>query len=154
MAVLININQDKRRNSNHLWYGRAWHPQIIDTRGLAQRIQANVSVKESDVYAVLIELAEVLGYEIGNGNKCLLDRFGYFYASVRSTGALTKKDWTITDNIKDCKVRFQQSYTRSPENAAQGKSSGLSSRALSDGFKFKVVDLAETETEDGDDDGE
>lgn len=145
MSVLINIYQDKRKTSNNLWYGRAWHPQILDTRALAKRIQANVSVKESDVYAVLIELAEVLSYEISNGNKCLLDRFGYFYASVTSSGAATKKDWTITENLKDCRVRFTQSYTRSAENAATGKTSGLHSRALSEGFSYKVVDLAETE---------
>ena len=143
MAVFVVIRQDKRKQSNNLWYGRTFNPNIIDTHGLAQRIQANVSVKESDVYAVLIELAEVMTYELANSNKIHLDRFGYFYPSVTSSGALTKKDWSIKDNLKDCKVKFSPEYTKSAENAAEGKASGLSGRALSNGFQYRVLDLAE-----------
>ena len=84
MAVFIAVRQDKRKQSNNLWYGRAWHPGVLDTRQLSKRIEANVSVKESDVYAVLIELANVMTYEIQNGNKCKLDRFGYFYPAEHS----------------------------------------------------------------------
>ena len=147
MAVFVVIRQDKRKTSNNLWYGRTFNPNIIDTHGLAQRIQQNVSVKESDVYAVLIELAEVMTYELSNSNKIHLDRFGYFYPSVRSTGAATKKDWTIAENLKDCKVKFSPEYTKSAENAAPGKASGLSSRALSNGFQYRVLDIAEPVTE-------
>jgi len=79
MAVIVDVYQDKRKTGNNLWYGRAWHPGILDdTRALAKRIEQNVSVKESDVYAVLIELANVMTYEIQNGNKCKLDRFDNF----------------------------------------------------------------------------
>jgi len=78
MAVIVDVYQDKRKTSNNLWYGRAWHPGVLDTRALAKRIEKNVSVKESDVYAVLIELANVMTYEIQNGNKCKLDRFDNF----------------------------------------------------------------------------
>ena len=73
MAILINVLQDKRRNSNHLWYGRAVQPHTIDTAALAHRIQANVSVKEADVMSVLIELADVLVEEcvvcLGNAQR-------------------------------------------------------------------------------------
>ena len=41
MAVFIAVRQDKRKQSNNLWYGRTYNPNIIDTHGLAQRIQAN-----------------------------------------------------------------------------------------------------------------
>ena len=145
MAVFIAVRQDKRKQSNNLWYGRTYNPNIIDTHGLAQRIQANVSVKESDVYAVLIELAEVMTYEIANSNKIHLDRFGYFYPAVRSTGALTKDDFSVSENIKKGSVKFTPEYTKSADMAAEGKASGLSSRALSGaGFTYKVLNLAET----------
>ena len=101
MAVIVDVYQDKRKTGNNLWYGRAWHPGILDTRALAKRIEQNVSVKESDVYAVLIELAEVMTYEIANGNKCHLDRFGYFGVTLRTTGALTEKDFSIKEHIKN-----------------------------------------------------
>ena len=137
MSVLINIYQDKRKTSHNLWYGRAWHPQILDTRALAKRIQANVSVKESDVYAVLIELAQVMTYELQNGNKCHLDRFGYFGVSLRSTGAATEKDFSIKDNIKNAKCIFTPEYTKTT-NAVTGKSQ-LSSRALGSKGDFDFV---------------
>ncbi len=146
MAVIIDVRQDKRRNSNHLWYGHVWHPTILDTRALAHRIQANVSVKESDVYAVLIELAEVMTYELANSNKILLDRFGYFYPSLRSSGSLAQAEWNVAENVKDCKIRFTQSFTRSVENAATGKASGLSSRALADGFDYVLKNPVKTES--------
>jgi predicted histone-like DNA-binding protein len=144
MAVFLAVRQDKRKTSNNLWYGRTYCPNIIDTHELAKRIEANVSVKESDVYAVLIEMADVMAYEIANSNKIHLERLGYFYPSVRSTGSGTKDDWSIAENIKSGRVRFTPEYTRSAEMASTGKASGLSSRAISGvGFDYKVVDLAE-----------
>ena len=133
MAVIVDVYQDKRKTGNNLWYGRVWHPQILDTRALAKRVEQNVSVKESDVFAVLIELANVLTYEMQNGSKCSLDRFGYFYPQLRSSGSLTEADYSIKDNVKDCKIKFTPFFTRDKKNAAEGKTSGLSSRALDQG---------------------
>ena len=153
MSVFVAVRQDKRKNSNKLWYGRSYCPNIIDTHELAKRIEANVSVKESDVYAVLIEMADVMAYEIAHSSKIHLERLGYFYPAVRSSGALTKEEWTVADNIKSGRVRFTPEYTRSVENAAVGKASGLSSRAISGtGFDYKIVDLAESKKKD--DEGE
>ncbi len=137
MAIIVDVYQDMRKTSNNLWYGRAWHPGVLDTRALAQRIEKNVSVKESDVYAVLIELAQVMTYELQNGNKCHLDRFGYFGVSLRSTGAATEKDFSIKDNIKNAKCIFTPEYTKTT-NAVTGKSQ-LSSRALGSKGDFDFV---------------
>ncbi len=137
MAVIVDVYQDKRKTSNNLWYGRAWHPGILDTRELSKRIEQNVSVKESDVYAVLIELANVMTYELQNSNKIHLDRFGYFGVSLRSSGALTQKDWTIQDNIKNAKCIFTPEYTRT-KDVVTGKSQ-LASRALGDVGSFQYV---------------
>ena len=137
MAIIVDVYQDMRKTSNNLWYGRAQHPGVLDTRALAQRIEKNVSVKESDVYAVLIELAQVMTYELQNGNKCHLDRFGYFGVSLRSTGAATEKDFSIKDNIKNAKCIFTPEYTKTT-NAVTGKSQ-LSSRALGSKGDFDFV---------------
>jgi predicted histone-like DNA-binding protein len=137
MAVIVDVYQDKRKTGNNLWYGRAWHPGILDTRELSKRIEQNVSVKESDVYAVLIELANVMTYELQNSNKIHLDRFGYFGVSLRSSGALTQKDWTIQDNIKNAKCIFTPEYTRT-KDVVTGKSQ-LASRALGDVGSFQYV---------------
>ena len=137
MAIIVDVYQDMRKTSNNLWYGRAWHPGVLDTRALAKRIEQNVSVKESDVYAVLIELAQVMTYELQNGNKCHLDRFGYFGVSLRSTGAATEKDFSIKENIKNAKCIFTPEYTKTT-NAVTGKSQ-LSSRALGSKGDFDFV---------------
>ena len=137
MAVIVDVYQDKRKTGNNLWYGRAWHPGILDTRALAKRIEQNVSVKESDVYAVLIELAEVMSYELQSSNKIHLDRFGYFGVSLRSAGALTEKDFSIKEHIKNAKCIFTPEYTRT-KDVVTGKSQ-LASRALGDVGSFQYV---------------
>ena len=137
MAVIVDVYQDKRKTGNNLWYGRAWHPGILDTRALAKRIEQNVSVKESDVYAVLIELAEVMSYELQSSNKIHLDRFGYFGVSLRSTGALTEADFSIKEHIKNAKCIFTPEYTRT-KDVVTGKSQ-LASRALGDVGSFQYV---------------
>ncbi len=124
MAILLNVLQDKRKNSNHLWYGRAIQPATIDTAALAQRIQANVSVKEADVYSVLIELAEVMAYELSNGNKVQLDRFGYFWFGARTSGALTADEWTVPDNLKGFRINFQLFNKRNSEGKVTSKALG------------------------------
>lgn len=124
MAILINVYQDKRKNSNKLWYGKAITPLTIDTRALAQRIQSNVSVKESDVYAVLIELAEVMTYELSLGHKVQLDRFGYFWYGIKSSGALQSKEWSVPENLKGFHINFVLSNTRTSEGKVASKALG------------------------------
>ena len=137
MAIIVDVYQDMRKTSNNLWYGRAWHPGILDTRALAKRIEQNVSVKESDVYAVLIELAQVMTYELQNSNKIHLDRFGYFSVGLRSTGAATQADFEVGENIKNAKCIFTPEYTRT-KDPVTGKSQ-LQSRALGDRGSFSYV---------------
>lgn len=132
MAVLVRHFKDLRRDSNNLWYYRAVHPQTIDLRALAKRIQANVSVKESDVYAVLIELVEVMRYELSNGNKLLLDRLGYFYPSVKSVGSIEEEDLDMAQNIQGGRVKFLEQRT---VDAA----TGMQSRSLCDSWSYKDV---------------
>lgn len=122
MAILVNVYQDKRKSGNNLWYGRALHPATIDTKALSERIEQNVSVKAADVYAVLIELANVMSYELSNGNKVQLDNFGYFAYGVRSRGALTSKEWNVIDHVKGFGINFQLFNTRNSEGKVTSKS--------------------------------
>lgn len=146
MAIQVKVYQDKRRNSNHLYYGRAYHVNTINRDQLADRIQANCSVKKSDVVAVLTELVEVMGYELANSNQILLDGFGYFYIGCRTSGAIAKEDWTIQENLKGFRVGFKPTSSRT-----NGK---VTSKTFITGLKAAVIDLAETKKKDDDDDGE
>ena len=95
MAIQCKIYQDKRSTSSKLYYARAVYPNTVDRKALAEKIEQNCSVKVSDVLAVLTELVVVMTDELKNGNKVLLDDFGYFYIGVNTAGAVTKKEFSF-----------------------------------------------------------
>ena len=112
-TILYSTYQDNRKNiGTGKFYGRAIHPNVIDSDALAERIQRNCTVKKSDVYAVLIELAEVMKDELQNSNTVKLDNFGTFKINIKSTGAESEDKFTATDNIVGTKVRFRPEFTR------------------------------------------
>lgn len=131
--ILLQILQDKRKDSDHKWYGKVKNLQTLDTATLAKRIQQNVSVKESDVYAVLIELAEVMTQELSNGNKIKLDRFGYFNVRVKTRAVENKEDWNVKEHLLSYTVGFQPLQTRTSNQQ-------LVSRTLLDSIKFRIMD--------------
>lgn len=135
MAIQVKVHQDTRSNGNGLFYGRAKHFETVNREELAKRIQANCTVKHSDVLAVLTELTEVMTYELAHGNKILLDDFGYFYISVRTSGAMTAKEWNVQDNVKGFRCNFLPVGKRDK--------SGLTSRTFTAGLKAVKMDVEE-----------
>ncbi|MBO7051298.1 MAG: HU family DNA-binding protein [Prevotella sp.] len=137
MAIQVKVYQDTRKNSNKLFYGRAYHLNTIDSDQLAERIQANCTVKKSDVVAVLTELVEVMNYELANSNKIKLDGFGYFSVGVKTSGALAKDEWNVPENLKNFHINFRPTMNR---DAATGKITG---KSFGFGYKATVIDLAD-----------
>ena len=135
MAVLINVRQDNRKNSNKLFYGKVIHPSTVDLNGIAEQITNLCTVTKADVQVVLTELIEVMNYELANSNKILLDDFGYFSVGIKSSGSLTKDEWNIPENLKSFHINFQS--TRNTHN------SKVINKALGFGYKYKVLDLVE-----------
>ena len=134
MAILVKTYQDKRKTGNNLWYGRAWHPSILDLKALAKRIEQNTTLTYADCLAVLQMLIKVMTNQMGMSNKVLLDGIGYFYPAARTSGALSKKDFTIGNNIKDIKVIF------TPQRETNA-GTGITSKGLTPdgGFKFQML---------------
>ena len=62
MSVLFRLHQDQSHGTarSGKWYARAVPIGVINTRGLAEIIQRNCTVKRSDVMAVIEELVEVM----------------------------------------------------------------------------------------------
>ena len=105
--------QDNRKNiGTGKFYARAVHTTTIGSEQLAERIQRNCTVKKSDVYAVLIELAEVMKDELQNSNRVKIDNFGTFKINIKSTGAESEDKFTATENIVGARVRFQPTQRR------------------------------------------
>ena len=95
MAIQCVKYQDHREGRGNKWYARAVYPNTVNRKALAEKIEQNCSVKVSDVLAVLTELVVVMTEELGNGNKVLLDDFGYFYVGVATAPALTRDAFTF-----------------------------------------------------------
>ena len=71
MAIAYKIYQNKNDKSTAFekYYGRLVTAQTISTEGLSKMIQENVSVKESDVYAVLKELKNAVRNSFMQGDR-------------------------------------------------------------------------------------
>ena len=108
MAVLFKILQDTRQESltHGQWFARAVHTQTFGTKQIADEIQENVSVKYSDVSAVLIELINVMNRHLNQSERVVLDGFGSFKIGLKTKGALRKEDFSASKNIVGSRLNF------------------------------------------------
>ena len=102
MSVLFRLHQDQSHGTarSGKWYARAVPIGVINTRGLAEIIQRNCTVKRSDVMAVIEELVEVMKDQMQDSKRVKLDGFGSFKIGLNCKGARSAKAFTITDNIE------------------------------------------------------
>jgi predicted histone-like DNA-binding protein len=118
MAILYKLYQDNRRNSlnNGKFYARAIHPSTIDTKGLAEIMQRNCTVKYSDILAVLAELSETMKTMLQSSMRVKLDGIGSFKIGLRTVAADTAKDFDANKNVKSMHVNFMPEMTVSPDH--------------------------------------
>ena len=108
MAILCKLYQDNRETSAYKgkWYARAICVNSIDLDGIADKIQENVSVKRSDVYAVLIEMVNVMSDSLKNSVSVKVNGIGIFRPSIQTSPADTAADFSFGKNVKAYRVRF------------------------------------------------
>ena len=113
MAVLYRTYQDNRDGSitQGQFFARAVHTDTIGLKEMAMEIEENVSVKYSDVAAVLIELVNVMNRHLNASRRVKLDGFGAFKIGLKTKGALREEDFSATKNIVGSRVLFQPEYT-------------------------------------------
>ena len=113
MAVLYRVYKDNRENSltSGQYFARAIHTDTVELKQMALEIEENVSVKYSDVSAVLIELVNVMNRHLNASRRVKLDGFGSFKIGLKTKGALREEDFTATKNIVGSKLLFQPDYT-------------------------------------------
>ena len=151
MAVLLNVYQDNRKNSNKLFYARVFSPSTLHLSDIADRIEQMCTATKADVMSVLSELVEIMNYELGNSNKILLNDFGYFSVGAKTSGALAKDEWNVTENLKSLHINFRPTM-KFTKSTAKGSKMQVASKSLGFGYKFKVLDLVEKPKQE--DDGE
>ena len=93
MAVLYRVYKDNRENSltSGQYFARAIHTDTIGLKEMAMEIEENVSVKYSDVAAVLIELVNVMNRHLNASRRVKLDGFGAFKIGLKTKGALRER---------------------------------------------------------------
>lgn len=112
--AIYRLYQDKRQTVGgkvnpyfNKWYGKAVHlPRVVDTLELARRVQKNVSVKISDVYAVLREASDVINVALLNSERVVLDGIGSFKAAISTKPADTADEFKAASNIKQSRIIF------------------------------------------------
>ena len=113
MSVLYRLHQDQSVGTKRSgkWYARMVPIGMIDTRGLAEIIQRNCTVKKADVMAVIEEMVEVMKDQMQDSKRVKLDGFGSFKIGINCRGARSAKAFTINDNIEGLHVVFTPERT-------------------------------------------
>ena len=114
MSVRYKLYQDNRAESTTRgkWYARAVYNSRPKTlKQMAMEIQENVSVKKSDVLAVLDEMVVVLKKWMQDSNRVKIDGFGSFKIGLNSKGARTAKSFTVADHIEGMHIVFTPERT-------------------------------------------
>ena len=109
MAVRYVLYQDKRAESKNRgkWYARAVYSKKPKTLKLmAAKIQENVSVKSSDVKAVLEEMVNVLKEWLQDSNRVKIEGLGSFKIGLKTKPADTAKDWSASKHLVGARVNF------------------------------------------------
>ena len=88
------------------FYATAKSLKRTDLDEIAKSIaKGSTTVSESDVRAVLVELADQIAERIVGGETVHLGNLGYFRATLKSKGLATAKEVTAS-SIEDVRVRF------------------------------------------------
>ena len=108
MAVLYRVYKDNRENSltSGQYFARAIHTDTIGLKEMAMEIEENVSVKYSDVSAVLIELVNVMNRHLNASRRVKLDGFGAFKIGLKTKAADTADDFNAKQNVVGCRLNL------------------------------------------------
>lgn len=112
MAVNYKVYKNNRKGeTQNKYYGRATHRDTVTTKDLAQIMQANCTVKYSDILAVLTELSEVVKAELQRSNRVKIEGLGTFKVGLTTTPADTAKAFTVA-NIKGAHILFMPEVSK------------------------------------------
>ena len=112
MALSYRLVKNKNATSPHYnkYFAKAVITGEIGTKGVADLIQRNCTVKRSDVVAVLTELADVLKDSMSEGKKVTLDGLGSFKPSIKGKYATTEEEFSANRHISGFRVNFTPEY--------------------------------------------
>jgi len=124
------------------YYAKAVRNTTLTTAEIAETIQENCTVKESDILAVLSELKSVMHRELLAGNAVELDGIGTFSLSLRSASVASVADFNASTDIRGVRIAFSPERrkvgTREVSSASGTSTKAVYSYPLTEGVKYKA----------------
>ncbi len=112
MAVSYKVYKSNRKGTGAgMYYARAAHRDTVTVKELAQTMEANSTVKRSDILAVLAELSETMKAELQRSNRVRIDGLGTFKIGISTKPAKTAKDFTANKNVSGVHIVFLPEIT-------------------------------------------
>ncbi len=112
MAVSYKVYKSNRKGTGAgMYYARAAHRDTVTVKDLAQTMEANSTVKRSDILAVLAELSETMKAELQRSNRVRIDGLGTFKIGLTTKPAKTAKDFTANKNVSGVHIVFLPEIT-------------------------------------------
>lgn len=123
MSVYYRLQKDLRKTSKTAgqYFAHAVMVETVNTDQLATMMQANCTVKKSDIMAVLTELVPTMQDVLQTSRRVKLDGFGSFKIGLRGTGSATVDEFNVTKNILGMRVNFQPESTTDSTTGARTK---------------------------------
>ena len=154
MPIVVKLKQQMA--DGHKCQGQYFAKRVntgtLDIDDLAQMVQDNVSVKKSDVKAVIEELIDVMKRQMQNGHTCKLNGFGSFYISTRSEHAPLEELKSGEKRLSDLIVGYKTNFREAVKNKIYPFRTGCSVREH-DSYVSPRGEAAE-EADDGEGDGD
>jgi predicted histone-like DNA-binding protein len=89
-------------------YATAISQGLVDIDRLSELVADGSTVRQNDVYAVLIGLVNTIQGELSAGRNVRLDKLGIFSIGLSSEGELTSK-LVKSSSVKSAKIRYRPS---------------------------------------------
>jgi len=108
---MINLKAVPKRNMKEpemapKYYASAQHGAKLELDELATAVAERCSLRRPDVYGVLVGLMDIIPNELLKGNIVSLGGLGSFYVSVKSEGAETKEDLSVS-MVNGSKIQYR-----------------------------------------------
>ena len=116
----------------------------VETETIAKDLARISTVSNSDVQAVLGDIAPVMHTRMAQGKSVHIKGLGYFRYALDTTGVKNLEDFDFDKQVKAVRVEFI------PERKKQ--SSGTYTRALVDSDQLEWIELSPDTKDAGDDD--
>jgi predicted histone-like DNA-binding protein len=114
MAVNYKLRKNNIKGNKHYgkYYAQTVHSNRMTLSDIMREIEANCSLKESDVIAVMTELKAIMRYALQDGQIVDLDDLGSFYINVKSIPVDKPEDFKGNKHLLGFELKYRPAAKR------------------------------------------